>query len=85
MIRLELWRGVRSGAERRALEFLETRIDMLEISDAVWKMAVGLMVKARSSGLTAPVPDVVIVATAQHHGARLEHCDHHMDRLLALV
>jgi predicted nucleic acid-binding protein len=85
MIRLELWRGVRAGAERRALEFLETRINMLEINDAVWEAAVGLAVRARSSGLTVPAPDVLIVATAQYHGARLEHCDQHLERLLKLV
>jgi predicted nucleic acid-binding protein len=85
MIRLELWRGVRSGAERRVLEFLEPRIDMLEINDAVWESAVRLTVKARASGVAAPASDVLIVATAQHHHARLEHCDGHLQRLLSLA
>jgi predicted nucleic acid-binding protein len=85
MVRLELWRGVRSGTERRNLEFLESRITMLEISAAVWEAAVHLVVRARSSGLTAPAADVLIVATAEHYHARLEHCDKHMERLLKLV
>jgi predicted nucleic acid-binding protein len=85
MIRLELWRGVRSGAERRALEFLEPRINVLEINDAVWEASIRLVTKARSVGLTVPSPDALIVATAQYHQARLEHCDQHMDQLLKLV
>src|ERR1700683_3679411 len=75
MIRLELWRGVRNGAERRFLELLEDRVDSLDISKAVWEEAIDLMNKARGSGLTAPSADVLIVATAHYHGAQLEHCD----------
>jgi predicted nucleic acid-binding protein len=85
MIRLELWRGARGNSERRALELLESRLPSLEIDGTVWDAAVGLMVKARGAGLTAPAADVLIVATAQHHKARLEHCDQHMDQLLKLV
>ena len=84
IIRLELWRGVRSGAERRELEALETRLILLEISKAVWNEAVGLMVKARSEGLTAPTADVLIVATARHYDVFLEHCDQHLERLLSV-
>jgi predicted nucleic acid-binding protein len=85
MVRLELWRGVRSGEERRVLEFLESRIKSLEITETVWEAAIRLMAKARLSGVTAPAPDVLIVATAKHHGANLEHCDQHMEALLSLV
>jgi predicted nucleic acid-binding protein len=85
MIRLELWRGARGSSERRALELLESRLPSLEIGGAVWDAAVGLMAKARALGLTAPVADVLIVATARYHHARLEHCDQHMDHLLKLV
>jgi predicted nucleic acid-binding protein len=85
MIRLELWRGVRAGAERKVLEFLESRIQMFEITGAAWDMAVRLMIKARASGLSAPPADVLIVATARIHQVRVEHCDQHMERLLNLV
>ena len=84
MIRLELWRGVRAGAERRALQFLESRIVDLKIDDEVWQRAIELMNHARSEGLTAPSTDVLIVATAMHHGVSIEHCDDHLDRLLKL-
>lgn len=84
MVRLELWRGVRGGAERRALMFLEPRLRNLEINATIWDDAVRLMVKARSEGLTAPTADVLIVATALHHGVRVEHCDRHLDQLLSL-
>jgi predicted nucleic acid-binding protein len=85
MIRLELWRGVRGGDERKILELMETRVSMLEIGGAVWELAVQLMTKARSLGLTAPSADVLIVATAQYHNARLEHCDKHMEQLISIV
>jgi predicted nucleic acid-binding protein len=85
MIRLELWRGVRSGAERQILKFIEARIEMFEISDAVWEAAVRLIIKARSSEMTAAAADVLIVATAQLHNARLEHCEQHMEPQLKLV
>lgn len=85
IIRLELWRGVQSSAERRALEFLNGRITMLDIDAQVWGAAYHLMLKSRAAGLTAPVADVLIVATAQHHATDLEHCDRHLDRLLKLA
>lgn len=85
MVRLELWRGVRNGAERRFLELLEQRVDSFDINNAVWDAAIDLMNKARGSGLTAPSTDVLIVATAHYHGVQLEHCDQHMDHLLKLV
>jgi predicted nucleic acid-binding protein len=85
VIRLELWRGVRAGAERHVLELFETRIKSLEIGPEVWKASVALMVKARAAGLTAPVTDVVIAATAKHHGAQLEHCDQHLEQLMNIA
>jgi predicted nucleic acid-binding protein len=85
MIRLELWRGARAGAERKLLEFLESRLRLLEITEEIWESSVRLMMKARLSGLSAPPPDVLIAATAQFHRVRVEHCDHHLERLLNLV
>jgi predicted nucleic acid-binding protein len=84
MIRLELWRGARAGAERRALKFLESRISNLAIDERVWEGAVRLMNSARDDGLTAPATDVLIVATALHHRVPVEHCDDHLERLLKL-
>jgi predicted nucleic acid-binding protein len=85
MIRLELWRGARAGAERRLLESMESRLSLFEITEEAWEMAVRLMMKARMSGLSAPPADVLIVATAQYHRVGLEHCDQHLERLLSLV
>src|SRR5438094_104499 len=84
IVRLELWRGVRGGAERRSLLFLEPRVTSLDISAEIWDKSVQLMAKARSRGLTAPVADVLIVSTAVHHGVSLEHCDRHIRELLTL-
>lgn len=85
MIRLELWGGVRGGGERKKLEFLESRVDLLDINDGVWKESIRLVTKARSAGLTVPAADVLIVATALYHEVPVEHCDQHMDHLLKLV
>jgi predicted nucleic acid-binding protein len=85
MIRLELWGGVRGGSERKKLEFLESRVDLLDINDGVWKESIRLVTKSRSAGLTVPSADVLIVATALYHNVSIEHCDQHIDHLLKLV
>jgi predicted nucleic acid-binding protein len=85
MIRLELWRGVRGGPERRVLEVLDARLTRLEINESVWELAVSTMIKARASGLTVPSADALIVATARFHQARVEHCDRHLEAILNLV
>lgn len=82
---MELWRGVRGDAERKSLQFLEKRIVMLPIELPVWDQAFELLIKARASGLTAPIADVLIVAIAAFHGVNVEHCDWHVDALLKLL
>ena len=84
MIRLELWRGARAGAESRAIEVLQERIQSLEIGQEVWDRAIELAKRAREIGLTAATPDYLIVAVALHHGVDIEHCDARLDRLLAI-
>jgi len=85
MIRLELWRGARAGDERKAILYLEQRIDDLEINATIWTNALELMRKARSKGLTAPSQDVLIVSTARYHGALIEHHDKHLADLVELA
>ncbi|MFT3785054.1 MAG: PIN domain-containing protein [Tepidisphaeraceae bacterium] len=85
MVRVELWNGVRGPAERRHLELLDETIPLLDINDDVWTLSAHLALKAVSSGLNVKATDIIIAATALHHGARLLHCDAHLERLLEIV
>lgn len=83
-VRLELWRGVGSAAERKALLAFEASISDFPISEAVWDFAIRLAGTSRASGLTAPLADFLVFACAHVHGLDLAHADHHFDRLAAV-
>lgn len=83
-VRLELWNGVGSEADRKALREHEARIPELETNDEVWDEACNLAGRCRAAGKTAPANDVLIAACARHHGVELEHADAHFDFLLRL-
>jgi predicted nucleic acid-binding protein len=85
IIRMELWRGVGGAAERKKLQLLETRIPMLNVEMPVWNQAFDLLIKARGLGVTAPVTDVLIVATARFHNVDIEHCDWHLKALVGIL
>jgi len=80
-----LWRGVRAGEEKRALTALDRGVISFPINDSVWERASDLMIRSRAIGLTAPVVDVVVVATAVQHGLEIEHNDLHFDELLKVA
>lgn len=84
MVRVELWHGVRGDQERKDLERLQMVVATLPIDEAVWNHAVDLGIRARARGLTVNSPDLVIVATAQHHGVEVDSCDSHIQKLIAL-
>jgi len=81
LIALELWNGVRPGAETRALEDLEQAVTLFEISGAVWNTARKLAAQSRQLGFGAPSADVLIAACATTHNLALEHCDKHLTKL----
>lgn len=83
-IRLELWNGVGSAADRKILQNFEAWIPELAITDRVWDEACELADRCRKAGKTAPAIDVLIAACARHHRVRLEHADAHFDFLLTL-
>jgi predicted nucleic acid-binding protein len=83
-VRLELWNGVGSEADSRLLRDYEQILPELAITDEVWQEACELAERCRRSGQTAPVTDVLIAATARHHGVGLEHADAHYDFLMSL-
>lgn len=82
-IRLELWNGVGSEADRKLLQDFEAWIPELAITERVWDEACALADRCRRAGKTAPANDLLIVACACHQ-VPLEHADAHFDFLLAL-
>jgi len=83
-VRLELWAGVGSEADRKLLRDYEQRIPELPITEAVWREAYALAGRCRQAGKTAPPHDILIAACARHHGAEIEHEDAHFDLLARL-
>ena len=85
LVRLELWNGVRAGAERRWLLELEQVVETVPTHEAVWQEAYKLTRQARQGGLTLPATDLVVAACARVHGLDLLHQDKHFDRLAELL
>jgi len=83
-VRLELWRGVTNDAERKTLRRYEALLPDFEISAAVWQRSIELADRARASGLTVPLADLVIFACARIHGLDVAHDDAHFDELTKL-
>lgn len=83
-VRLELWRGVTSDAERKTLRRYETLLPDYEISSAVWERAMRLADRGRAAGVTVPLADLLIFACAKVHDLDLEHDDTHFTQLAQL-
>ena len=84
VVRLELWRGVTSDAERKTLRRYEALLPDYEISADVWTRSMHLADRARSSGMTVPIADLLIFACAHVHGLEVAHDDAHFDDLKRL-
>ena len=85
VVRLELWRGVTSDAERRTLRHYEALLPDFEISPAVWARAIRLADLGRTAGVTAPLADLLIFACAQEYKLDLAHDDSHFTQLEQLA
>ncbi len=85
LIAVELWNGVRSGGETKALTELEREVTLFNLEAAVWQKSRRLAVHCRKSGITVPTADLVITACARHYGLDLEHCDGHFDKILPVA
>lgn len=83
-VRLELWRGVTNDAERKTLRRYESLLPDYEISAEVWTRSIQLADRARSSGVTVPLADLLIFACATIHGLEVAHDDSHFDELTNL-
>ncbi|HRZ94031.1 MAG TPA: PIN domain-containing protein [Candidatus Paceibacterota bacterium] len=82
---VELWHGVRGAREKRDLAELEREVALFPVDKEAWQKARRLAVECREAGLTVPVADIIIVATAARHGIDLEHCDRHFDKILPIA
>lgn len=83
MIRLELQRA---GKERAsALALLDEVLPSFEISPAVWHLAHQLAQACSRKGKPVPNTDILIYATAQHHGCQIFHNDKHFDWLAEIA
>ena len=84
VVRLELWRGVTNDAERKTLRRYEALLPDYEISAEVWHRSVQLADRARASGVTVPLADLIIFSCARIHGLAVAHDDTHFDQLAKL-
>ncbi len=82
---VELWHGVRGAREKRDLAALEQEVTLFPVDPEAWQTARRLAVRCREAGLTVPVADIIIAATAVRHGLELEHCDRHFDGILSIA
>jgi predicted nucleic acid-binding protein len=80
-IRLELWRGVGSDADRHMLRRLEADITSLAIDSETWNLACHLGDAGRKQGMQFPSPDLLIFACAKQHSVELITRDKHFDQL----
>ena len=83
-VRLELWRGVTNDAERKTLRRYEALLPDYEISAEVWQRSIQLADRARASGVTVPLADLLIFVCAKIHGLEVAHDDTHFDELTKL-
>ena len=83
-VRLELWRGVTTDAERKTLRRYEALLPDYEISADVWQRAIRLADRGRAISVTVPLADLLIFACAKTHGLDVAHDDSHFDELAGL-
>ena len=84
VVRLELWRGITNDAERKTLRRYEALLPDYAISTDVWTRSIQLADRARASGVTVPLADLLIFACAKIHGLEVAHDDTHFDELTKL-
>lgn len=77
MVILELWNGARGEYERSKLRQITETLDRVPTTDAVWTMANNLATTCRTQGITVPLTDLLIAATARVHRLELLEADSH--------
>lgn len=75
LVRLELLRGARDTAAYTRIERLLEPLRWLPLDDAVYDSAAQLGFRLRRSGVTVPIVDLVVAATAIRYGVIVVHLD----------
>jgi predicted nucleic acid-binding protein len=83
-IRLELWRGVSTDAERKALRQFDLLLPSYAITEAVWERSIHLADLGRVAGVAIPLADLLVFACARVHDLQLAHDDDHFRELSRL-
>lgn len=84
LVLLELWNGARGNPEREVVRTLETDLEVLPTTPAVFAASRNLARDCRSAGLTVPATDLLVAATAAVHGVAVYDRDSHFDKLARL-
>jgi predicted nucleic acid-binding protein len=82
---VELLTGARNSAERQRVATLLSAFKRLPVDEPAWELAGDLAAGLRVRGMSLALADVVIAATAVHHGLPLWTRDNHFARLQALA
>ncbi|MEK7476901.1 MAG: PIN domain nuclease [Candidatus Coatesbacteria bacterium] len=77
IIRVELLSGAMSEAEYGRLAEVLDALPPVECAQEAWQEAARLGFQLRRKGVSVPVTDLLIAATAVHHRCLLIHCDRH--------
>ena len=81
VVRLELWNGAASDWDRQLLRDLEIYVPSLPITQPVWDLAIDTGTRARLSGLSVPVTDLLIFACGRTHNVPMMYADRHFEML----
>lgn len=79
VVAAELLTGCRTSAEYRRMELRLASLLWLPLTEECWARAAALGFNLRRAGLTVPLTDRLVVATARVYGAELLHADAHFD------
>lgn len=81
IIILELLQGCRTVEERDALKIKLESLDILSITQSVWKQAYELGFSLRKKGITIPTTDLIIAAVAIENNSMILHHDEHYEMI----
>ena len=81
IIMAELLQGARNAAEESFIAELLNGIPTIEITSAHWMKAGRLSCSLRRKGITVPLSDLAIAATAMEHNLQIFTLDNHFKQI----
>ncbi len=73
-----------NDAERKTLRRYEALLPDYEITAETWAYAIRFADRGRATGVTEPLPDILIFACAKLNDLDIAHDDEHVDALARL-